>query len=75
VQQFEIRAASIKERAAGVGIASAAQIPTVSMTAGRELTETSYPATAIPRNVNRGDTINASLNWRLFDFSAREADR
>jgi outer membrane protein len=73
----KIRAAwaAIKERAAGVGIASAAQMPTVSMTAGRERTDTSYPSTAVPTNVTRGNTINASLNWRLFDFGAREAER
>lgn len=74
---LKIRAAwaAIKERAAGLGIASAARMPTVSLTAGRERTDTSYPGTAIPPNVARGNTVNASLNWRLFDFGAREADR
>jgi outer membrane protein len=73
----KIRAAwaSIKERSAGLGVASAALMPTMSMTAGRERTDTGYPGTTIPAYTAKGNTINGSLNWRLFDFGAREADR
>jgi outer membrane protein len=67
--------ASIKERSAGLGIATAALLPTISMTAGRERTDTGYPGSPVPANVAKGNTINGVLNWRLFDFGEREADR
>jgi outer membrane protein len=67
--------AAIKQRSAGLGIATAALLPTISLTAGRERTDTGYPGARAPANIAMGNTINGVLNWRLFDFGARESDR
>lgn len=67
--------AGIKERSAALGSSEAAFFPTVSLTVGRQRTDSGYPDTSIPANPVRGNTVNGSLNWRLFDFGAREEDR
>jgi outer membrane protein len=67
--------AAIKMQAAAVGVADAAYLPTISATASRLRTGTSYPDTGISSSSVTGNTVYASLSWRLFDFGTRAANR
>jgi outer membrane protein len=73
----KIRAAwaAIKERSAALGVAGATLMPTVSATVGRERTDTAYSQAGMPATVAKGNNVNGTLNWRIFDFGAREAER
>jgi outer membrane protein len=65
----------IKVQAAALGIAEAALLPTVSINMGRERSATGYANSPFPSSSATGNTAYASLNWRLFDFGARTAER
>jgi len=67
--------ASIKVQAAAVGTANAAYLPTISATVSRLRTNTSYPDMNAPSSSVTGNTVYGSLNWRLFDFGTRAANR
>ena len=67
--------AAIKMQAAAVGTARAAYLPTISATASRLRTDTSYPGSEIPSSSDIGNTVYGSLSWRLFDFGTRAANR
>lgn len=65
----------IKVQSAAVGIAQAAFLPTVTANLAWERTASGYPDSPIPASVVSGNTAYASLNWRLFDFGERNAER
>ena len=65
----------IKVQAAALGVAKASFLPTVSANLGREHSATGYPDSRAPSSTATGNTAYASLNWRLFDFGARAAER
>lgn len=65
----------IKVQAAALGVAKASFLPTVSANLGREHSATGYPNSPVPSSTALGNTAYASLNWRLFDFGARAAER
>jgi outer membrane protein len=66
---------AIKVQAAALGVAKASFLPTVSANAGRERSATGYPNSSVPSSSASGNTAYASLNWRLFDFGVRAAER
>lgn len=65
----------IKVQAAALGMVEAAYLPTVSANLGRERSATGYPDSPAPASTVSGNTAYASLNWRLFDFGGRAAER
>lgn len=67
--------AAIKVQAGAVGEARAAYLPTISATANRLRTRTAYPDMGIASSSIIGDTAYGTLNWRLFDFGTRAANR
>jgi outer membrane protein len=67
--------AVIKEKSAALGVAGAGLMPTVSVTVGRERTKTAYSLPSVPSTAVGGNSVNGSLNWRIFDFGGREAER
>jgi outer membrane protein len=67
--------AAIKVQAAAVGSADAAYLPTLSATDSRLRTGTVYPDSGISSSSVTGNTVYASLSWRLFDFGTRAANR
>lgn len=67
--------AGIKLQAAAVGQARAAYLPTLTANVNRLTTRTSYSAPGLGETESRGDTVYGALNWRLFDFGARDANR
>jgi outer membrane protein len=73
--QIKMAWASIKVQAGALGEARAAYFPTLSATASRLRTHTSYPDSQVSASTNYGNTVNGTLGWRLFDFGAREANR
>jgi outer membrane protein len=66
---------AIKIQAAAVGEAKAAYWPTMQMSIGRQSSETIYPDSEAFNSKNQGNQVNATLNWRLFDFGARQSNR
>lgn len=73
----QIRSAwtEIKIQAAAAGVARSAYFPTISATASRLSTHTAYPELAAATNTTVGNAIYSSLNWRVFDFGTRDANR
>ena len=69
--------AAIKVQAAAVGEARAAYLPTLSLNASPTKDRTWYPGAsqAYPETTVKAVGVYASLNWRLFDFGGRQADR
>ncbi|MYM22986.1 TolC family protein [Duganella sp. FT135W] len=67
--------ASIKLQASALGEARAAYLPTASATVSRLNTHTAYDLNGIPATSNAAHTMYAALNWRLFDFGTRAANR
>jgi outer membrane protein len=67
--------ASIKIQAAGLGEARAAWLPTVSGSISQLATRYRYPGASSMNTHSVGETLNASLNWRLLDFGGRAANR
>lgn len=65
----------IKVQAATLGVAEAAFLPTISANLARERSATGYPDSLTRASFVSGNTAYASLNWRLFDFGERGAER
>jgi outer membrane protein len=67
--------AAIKQQASVLGEARAAYFPTLTASVSKLHSETTYPDFAASNSYQNGHTASASLNWRLFDFGARAANR
>ncbi|KIP16099.1 outer membrane efflux family protein [Burkholderia sp. MSHR3999] len=67
--------ASIRLQAATLGEARAAYLPTVTGSVNGQHNDTRYPAFASANSSVRGYSSYAALNWRLFDFGGRAANR
>ena len=65
--------AAIRIQAAGLGTARAAYLPTLSLSAGRLHSRQSMSGMPASSASIASSSYSASLNWRLFDFGAREA--
>ncbi|MBF0262984.1 MAG: TolC family protein [Magnetococcales bacterium] len=63
--------AAIKVRAAASGEAKAAFLPTLSGTLSRLNTSTHHPDFPGADTSDRGKTVSAGWNWRIFDFGGR----
>lgn len=73
--QIQAAWATIKVQAAAVGEARAAYLPTASVTVSKLHTRNQYPGLPDAETDSNGHTINAQVNWRLFDFGERAANR
>ena len=67
--------AAIKLQASAVGEARAAYMPTLTGSTSRLNNRVHYPDFPANDSRNHGQTVYASLAWRLFDFGGREAHR
>lgn len=66
--------AAIKVQAGALGEARSAYLPSISGTVSGLHNHTAYPGTSTPSTSKDGDTLYASLSWRLFDFGGRAAN-
>lgn len=73
--QVQAAWANIKLEAGAVGEARGAYLPTVSLSASQLHNNTQYPKNSSASTTSDGQTYYASLNWRLFDFGGRAANR
>ena len=71
--QVRIAWASIRERAAAVGVARASYWPDLSVNASELNERAGYPGSAEPATNTTGKTVYGSLDWRLFDFGGRSS--
>lgn len=67
--------AAIKIQAGAVGEARAAYLPTVTSTLSRLHTRNEFPGQPQANNSTDGHTLYGGLNWRIFDFGTRAANR
>jgi outer membrane protein len=68
--------ANIKAQAAAVGEARSAYLPTASLNVGHQHTLTQYPGNKFFSETSvSASTGYGSVNWRLFDFGGRAANR
>ncbi len=67
--------AAIKVQSAAVGEAKAAYLPVVSAGFTRSSDRTTYPGIGSAKSTQVGNSSNAGVNWRLFDFGGRAASR
>jgi outer membrane protein len=67
--------AAIKVQAAGVGVARAAYLPTLNGSMTGQHNDTRYPSMSGYDSAVKGYSSYAALNWRLFDFGERKANR
>lgn len=67
--------AAIKVQAASLGEAKASDLPTLSMGVGAVQDETRYPGSPFESSTRNGNTLNASLTWRLWDMGTRAANQ
>lgn len=67
--------AAIKQQAAAVGEARAAYLPTASMGVSRNSNKTWFPNSDAPDAKVQGNSVYATLSWRLFDFGTRQANQ
>jgi outer membrane protein len=67
--------AYIKVQAEALGEAKSAYLPTVTLGLSRIDDRTSYPGLSAPAVAMHGNADNVGLDWRLFDFGGREANR
>jgi outer membrane protein len=67
--------ANIKVRAGAVGEARAAYLPTINAGINRTHDRTSYPSSSYPTSDIWRTTGQAAMNWRIFDFGGRAANR
>jgi outer membrane protein len=65
----------IRQRAAAVGEARAAYLPTLTGSVSQLQNRTVYPGVPAAGSANSGHTTYAAFNWRLFDFGERSANR
>lgn len=73
--QIKAAWASIKVQAGSIGEARAMYLPTLSATTSFIRTHSAYPGSTVAATTTEGETIYGTLNWRLFDFGGREANR
>lgn len=73
--QIRLAWASIKIQASALGEARAAYWPTLSGSTSYLQNRIHYPGSTLPETTNEGQTVFASLGWRLFDFGGRSANR
>jgi outer membrane protein len=71
--QVRIAWASIRERAAAVGVARASYWPDLSVNASELNERAGYPGSAEAATNTTGKTVYGSLDWRLFDFGGRSS--
>lgn len=72
--QLQAAWATIRLRAAGLGQARSAYLPSFTLTAGRQISRQTRSGTQADINSSiAGTSYSASLGWRLFDFGGREA--
>lgn len=67
--------AAIKVQAATVGEARAAYLPTLSASTSRLNDRTRYPDSNAASTELNDNTVSGHLNWRVFDFGGRAANR
>jgi outer membrane protein len=73
--QLRVAWAAIKVSVARVGQARAAYLPTLSVQLSELRNRTTYPKFPFSDSTTNGHTTYASLNWLLFDFGGRAANR
>lgn len=73
--QIKAAWAAIKIQAGAVGEARAAYLPTVTSTLSQLHTRNEFPGHPEANNSTDGHTLYAGLNWRIFDFGTRAANR
>lgn len=73
--QIKAAWAAIKIQAAALGEARASYFPTFTGTVSRLRTTTHYPDASAADASAQGHTSYANLNWRIFDFGGRAANR
>lgn len=73
--QIKAAWAAIKIQAGAVGEARAAYLPTVTSTLSQLHTRNEFPGRPEANNSTDGHTLYAGLNWRIFDFGTRAANR
>lgn len=66
--------AVIKVQAGALGEARAAYVPTLIASVGKLRNNTRYTDGTFPDTSNSGETKQANLTWRLFDFGTRSAN-
>jgi outer membrane protein len=73
----QVRAAwaAIKVQAAGVGVARAAYLPTLNGSIAGQHSDTRYATISGYDSTVKGYSTYAALNWRMFDFGERKANR
>ncbi|CAM2198385.1 Protein CyaE (plasmid) [Paraburkholderia kururiensis] len=67
--------AVIRQQAAAVGEARAAYLPTLTASVTGQRNQITYPGRPDADSTLRGHSSYAALNWRLFDFGERSANR
>ena len=67
--------ANIKIQAGAVGESRAAYLPTLNASLNPQQTQVNYPQATYANSITNGQSTYANLNWRLFDFGGREANR
>lgn len=73
--QLRVTWASIKLQAGVAGEARSTYLPTMSATLNRLRTQTSFPDGQSKSTLVNGNAVNVALNWRLYDFGTRAANR
>jgi outer membrane protein len=66
--------AAVKAQTGAVGIAQSAMLPAISLTTSRQRSSVGAPGSTLSASYVNGNVVNASLNWRIFDFGGREAE-
>jgi outer membrane protein len=67
--------AQIKIQAGALGEAKSAYLPTANATYSPQQTQVNYPQFPNANSITNGHMAYANLNWRLFDFGGRSANR
>ena len=67
--------ANIKIQAGAVGESRAAYLPTLNASLNPQQTQVNYPQATYANTITNGQSTYANLNWRLFDFGGRDANR
>lgn len=73
--QISVAWAAIREQAAAVGQARSAYLPTVTASVTQQRERLTYPGQPAADTIFNGRSTYASMNWRLWDFGEREANR
>ena len=67
--------AAIKVQSGAVGEARAAYLPSISGSFNYMFNRSVYPGSTVAATETDGETMSATLGWRLFDFGGRDANR